>query len=352
MGAPWTPETARTEARRLLGEVAKGVDPLGERVKVREAETVAELCDAYLADAEAGRLLTRRGVSKKASTLATDRGRVERHVKPLLGHLKVAAVTREDIDAFLHAVAEGRTATRVKTDKKRGLANVRGGRGTASRTLGLVGAVFSYAIKKRMRADNPVRGVTRFADQQRDRRFSNDEYRRLGEACAKAEAANIWPPAIAAVRFLAVTGWRRGEVLGLKWSEVDLERRTATLADTKAGKSLRPLSQAACDMLRAIPQTRALIFPATRGDGPIGGFQKFWSNIAALVSLPNDLTPHTLRHSFASEAGDLEYSDSTIAALIGHKQGSITSKYTHRADAVLLAAADEVAAHIFGLIHT
>ena len=74
-GAPWTPDTARKEAQRLLGEVAKGADPAAEKQAKRKAETVAELCDAYWADAEAGRLMTRRRAPKKASTLATDKGR-------------------------------------------------------------------------------------------------------------------------------------------------------------------------------------------------------------------------------------------------------------------------------------
>jgi integrase len=60
-------------------------------------------------------------------------------------------------------------------------------------------------------------------------------------------------------------------------------------------------------------------------------------------SLPADVTPHVLRHSFASLAGDLGYSEPTIAALIGHKGHTVTSRYVHAADAVLLAAADAIA---------
>ncbi len=344
-GAPWTPDTARNEARRLLGEVASGEDPAGDKAAKRRAATVAELCDLYLADAEAGRLLTRRGESKKESTLATDRGRIERHIKPLLGALKVAAVTRDDIDCFLHDVAAGKTTARIKTGKPRGVANVRGGRGTASRTTGLLGAIFTYAVRARMRPDNPVHGVTRFADGRRERRLSSEEFAALGAALAKAEG-DIWPPAIVAARFLALTGWRRGEVLGLTWAAIDLERRTATLADTKTGRSVRPLSIAACDLLRRLPRTGALVFSATRGDGPMNGFPKFWARITAPGALPADVTPHTLRHSFASIAGDLGFSESTIAALIGHKGQSITSRYVHAADAVLLAAADAVAERI------
>jgi hypothetical protein len=58
--------------------------------------------------------------------------------------------------------------------------------------------------------------------------------------------------------------------------------------------------------------------------------------------LPPDITPHVLRHSFASLAADLGYSEPTIASRIGHKKHSITSRYVHSADAVLLAAADAV----------
>jgi integrase len=352
-GAPWTPDAARDEARRLLGEVVEGADPSAVKQTKRRAAIVAELCDLYLADIEAGRTLTRQRKAKKASTLVTDRGRIERHIKPLLGRHKVAAVTREDVEAFMHDVAAGKTAARIKTEKNRGLAHVRGGKGTASRTVGLLGAIFTYAVRHRMRSDNPVHGVMRFADGKRERRLTDEEYKGLGRALQAAEAANIWPAAIAAIRFLALTGWRSGEVLGLRCDEVDLGRRTAMLPDTKAGRSMRPMSSVACDALRnlrGLPD-RGLVFPPTRGAGRMAGFPKLWARIAKLGQLTPDVTPHTLRHSFASLASDLGYSEPTIAALIGHKGHSITSRYVHAADAVLLAAADVIAertAHLMG----
>jgi integrase len=75
----------------------------------------------------------------------------------------------------------------------------------------------------------------------------------------------------------------------------------------------------------------------------MNGFRKLWDRIAKLGGLPADVTPHVLRHSFSSLAGDLGYSEPTIAALVGHKRHSTTSRYIHAADAVLLAAADAVA---------
>jgi integrase len=344
-GAPWTPDMARAEACRILSEVTKGNDPAGQKQEARKAETVAGLCDAYLEAAEAGRILTRRKAAKKASTLAIDKGRIERHIKPLLGNLKVASVTRADIERFRDAVTEGATAARIKTGKH-GLARVAGGRGTATRTMGLLGAIFSFAVRRGLRSDNPVRGVERHADGQRQRRLTAEEYAALGGA-VRSMPATAWPIAIAATRFLALAGWRRGEMLSLKWSEVDLATRTARLTDTKTGGSLRPLSHAACDVLRSLPRLGDLVFPASTGEAkPMRGFPKIWARIAAKASLPPDVTPHVLRHSFASIAVDLGFSELTIAALLGHRKATVTSKYAHHADAVLLQAADAVANRI------
>jgi len=359
-GAPWTPETAREEARRLLGEVAGGADPAAAKQAKRSAATVTELCDLYLADADAGRLLTRRGGTKKPSTISTDRSRISAHIKPILGKMKVPAVTREDVEAFMHKVAEGTTKARVPTGRKGGMSIVRGGKGASSRTIGLLGAIFTYAVRKRLRPDNPVHGVVRHADGRRERRLTDAEYAALGAGLEKApeprpratpmkrgapERAGLWPAALAAARFLALTGWRRGEALTLRWEHLDLDRRTARLPDTKTGPSIRPLSYAACDVLRSLTrgEPNALVFPPSRGDGIMSGFTSLFQRISKAGGLPQDVTPHVLRHSFASLAGDLGYSETTIAALVGHKGQSITSRYVHAADAVLLAAADAVA---------
>jgi integrase len=344
-GSPWTPETARDKARELLGEVVKGADPAGAKHAARKATTVSELCDAYFADAEIGRVLTRSKEPKKPSTLAIDKGRIERHIKPLLGSLAVAAVTRDDVDRFLHDVAEGRTASKTKTAKKRGLARVTGGRTAATRAVGLLGAIFTYAVRRRLRPENPVHGIERFADRKRERRLNDDEYAALGVALRQGEAEGIWPAALAVARFLALTGWRSGEALGLRWSDIDLPRRTAVLADTKTGRSVRPLAHAACDVLKTLPRGgNDRVFPASRGGAEtVLHFKKYWPRLVKLGDLRAGITPHVLRHSLTSLAADLGYSEPTIAALVGHKGRSITSRYVHSADAVLLAAADAVA---------
>jgi integrase len=160
-----------------------------------------------------------------------------------------------------------------------------------------------------------------------------------------------WPIAVAAMRFLALTGWRRGEMLTLKRTEAELVTRTARLLDTKTGSSLRPLSHTACEVLRALPRFGELVFPASVGaDKVMRCFHKVWLCVAKRAALGADVTPHVLRHSFASIAADLEFSELTIAALIGHRKASVTSRYAHHADAVLLQAADAVSDRVAKLM--
>jgi len=114
------------------------------------------------------------------------------------------------------------------------------------------------------------------------------------------------------------------------------------------GLSVMPLSQAAYGVLvsQRPGKPETLVFPATRSDGVMGGFPWLFSRIVKMGGLQADVSPHVLRHSFASLAADLGYSEPTIGALIGHQGRSMTSRYVHAADALLLAAADAVAAHV------
>ncbi len=352
-GSLWTADTARAEALRLLGEVARGGDPLADRRARRAAGamSVADLCDRYLADTEAGRLLTRHRQIKKPSTLRTDHSRVEAHIRPLLGAVPVAAVTREDVERVMGQIVEGRTSRRVKLRRRHALSNVRGGRGAASRTIGLLGAIMAYAVRLGLRADNPVHGVVRPADGRRERRLRVEEYAALGDGLLTAEDdAEIWAPGLVAIRFMILTGWRRGEVLGLRWRDIDLARRTARLPDTKTGTSTRPLAEAVCTILRGMP-VGEMVFPAPGGDVPMAGFRRAWTRVVhRIAGLPPDITPHVLRHSYASLAADLGLADATIAALLGHRGHSITRRYIHSADAALLTAADAVAGETVGLL--
>jgi len=356
-----TPDEARKMAKEKLAAVAKGNDPAEVRTEQRKAMTVKELCDSYLNAAEKGLILGKGGRAKKQSTLYTDKGRIERHILPLLGKKKVRDLTLPDITRFMRDVAKGETAADIKTGL-RGRAIVRGGTGAAARTVGLLGGILSFAVSEGVIATNPARGVKRPRDQRREVRLTLEQYKTLGKALDKAREEGVIATAIDAFRLLALTGCRRGEIENLRWEEVDLAGHCLRLSDSKEGKSIRPLGNAAVDLLKRLSKAKEKkesgakanphVLPGHAHDKSFSGLPKAWVRIMEKAEkgekgeLPAELTPHGLRHAFASIASDLGYTEPTIAALIGHAAGSVTSRYIHHLDAALLSAADRVATHI------
>jgi len=346
-----TPDEAREIAKDHLREVTKGHDPAEKRAADRDAKTVKELCLDYLDQCRKGLLLTRRGQTKKASTLYTDEGRINRHIIPLLGNRTVKDLTTADVRGFVRDVTAGKTAVDVKT-KRRGRAIVEGGKGTAARTLGLLGAILSYAVDEQYRSDNPARGVVKAKDGKRRVRLEGEGYKALGDKITALEAEGVRWQAIAIARLIALTGRRRGELEMLRHTEVDVVGRALRLGDTKAGESIRPIGRVALAVLSdAIERSgeSEFVFPSTRGKaGWYQGLPRVWRDgIAAAVP---GVTPHGLRHSFASHADDLGFSDPTIKALLGHARSGVTAGYIHKLDAALLAAADQLSQHISHLM--
>lgn len=353
---------ARELAKVRLGEIIEGADPAAAKSAYRAAMTVAELCDAYLEAADQGLIIGKRGAAKKASTLATDRGRIERHIKPLLGATKAMDVTTADIERFKNAVAIGKTASIAKT-KLRGRAVVTGGKGTATRTLGLLGGVFSWGRAQGIVTGNPVIGIKRFAGRQRKVIMTPDQYRALGDALAALEAKRTVNGherhhglGLAAIRFLALTGGRRGDAVALRWDWVDAANATLRLGDSKTGESIRPIGRAALELLSGLPRVSDHVFAAGPGLEGYQGLPKLWKLVNAAArpqGLPADsagpldgITLHSFRHSFASHADELGCSMPTIASLLGQKLGGVTGGYIRKADKPLVASADRVTGFI------
>jgi integrase len=317
-GAPWTPEMARNEARRLLGLVEGGADPAAAKIARKEAPTVADLADRFLAEhAEAKR---------KASTLAEYRRLVVRLVLPALGKRKVADVTRADIAKFQH---DNRAAPYQ-----------------ANLVLAILSKMFSLAEVWGLRPDgsNPCRHVERFPERKRERMLSPAELARLGDALASFEGS---PYAVAAVKLLVFTGARVGEVLGLRWDWIDFERGEARLPDSKSGaKTLHlppPALAVLADVLRLDGNPYVIV--GQRPGAPITNLQKAWEVIRAAAGL-DDVRLHDLRHAFASVAASSGMGLPIIGKMLGHTQAATTARYAHLASDPVKAAAAAVAGKI------
>src|SRR5258708_1144258 len=150
---------------------------------------------------------------------------------------------------------------------------------------------------------------------------------------------------------IARTGCRGSEMIGLKWTEVDCEASYLRLEGSKGGESIGSKGLPGVEYLerRRTDDVGTNVFPGQGEDNAFGSFPSHWKHLFEDSPL-SDVTPHVLRHSFASIANDLGFTEVTIAALVGHAKGSVTSKYIHTLDTALIMAADTISGYIQGLL--
>ncbi|MBO4169699.1 tyrosine-type recombinase/integrase [Cereibacter azotoformans] len=341
-----TPDEARKQARIKLGEVAAGEDPQEEKLTRRKSITLAELCDDYLKAADKGLILGKGGRSKKASTLVTDRGRIARHIKPLLGRKLVIDITRADVAGLVRDVIAGKTAVKGKSDKLRGTINVRGGKGTAARTAGLLGGIFSYAVDRGIIETNPTSGVKTPADNVRHRRFSDDELVSLGKVIREADD-QYWQT-VAFAKLTCLTGWRKSEIEALRWDALDLAHATATLDDSKEGRSLRPLGAPVVKLLSSLDRRGDFVLPTLRQGEHYGGGYAAFKRLCDRAGI-TDVSPHTARRTVVTLAQErLGIAEAVAGAVVGHRKSfTVTGRnYTSFAAPFLVEAATAISSEI------
>jgi integrase len=330
-GAPWTPDTARSEALRLLGSIASNEaprDPSAERSFIKAQPTFAEFTEQYLTQyAEA---------HKKPRTVAEDRRNLYLHALPQLGHLRVCDITRSD-------------AARFHASRRKFPAN-------ANRCLATLSHMMTIAETWGLRPEdsNPCRKIKRYAEFARERSLSPTEMKRLGEALVEAQAdpdtAEDWR-AIACFKLLLFTGARLSEILTLRWEWINWEHGFARLPDSKTGRKNLLLPPPALSLLMSLPtkNARGYALPGMRIDSHFIGIQKPWQRLRKKAGL-EDVRLHDLRHAFASvavSAGDSLY---TVGAILGHRQPMTTQRYAHLSADPIRAVADKTAIRIAALL--
>ena len=273
---------------------------------------------------------------RKASTAAWMRDALERIVKPVLGSMKLDAVTQQAA-ARLHSSMSDRPVQ-------------------ANRTLAIISALYSWAGKSGYAAEgyNPARGVEKFPEKGRERFLTSEELSRLGDALRDAETVGLPyavdetkpgakhaadpskrrtkldPFAVAAIRLLILTGARLREILHAKWGEVDFERGVIFLPDSKTGKKPIYLSAPALGVMAGLPRIAGnpYIIAGAKDGAPRADLKKPWAAITKAAALAG-VRLHDLRHSFASVGAGASLGLPNIGKLLGHSQPATTARYAH-----------------------
>lgn len=337
-------DEARELGRQKLAEVSKGEDPSAQRHAARAGMTVSEICDWYLDEARAGRLVGRNRRPIKPSTLDSDEGRIKVHIKPLIGAQSVKGLTLADVEKLQADIVMGR---KLAHEKRRGRGGqTRGGPGVAGRTISTLRSLLGHAKRHGLLETNPALGARVIAAEKQVRRLSRDELAQLGRTMAAMEREREHPTALAAIRAILLTGFRRKEVLGLHREWLHAKEHCIRFPDTKTGGQVRIIGQAAIDLLEAQPirEESPFLFPADWGDGHFIGIRRVLDRVCARAKL-DGVTPHVLRHTFASIAAELGFTEMTIAGLLGHASRGVTQRYVHLGSA-LVPAADRIAEEI------
>jgi integrase len=334
----WTVETARREAKALLGQVASGIDPADEKKRDAATLSIGDACDLYLEEGLA---------TAKDSSIRQARSNIENHIKPLVGKHLLATFTRGDVQQLLRDVAAGKSA---KTTKKgpRSKSRVRGGKGTANRVINTLSATFTYMIDEKLRADNPAIGVKKYPGKKLERFLSPAELHRLGGVLAAAASLGVESKyAIAAIRMLILTGCRKNEILTLRWDWIDRFHKCLRLPDSKTGAKVVHLGAPALRLIDSLaPRTgNPYVFPGRTEGTHVTDLQSVWTRVRKSAEL-EDVRIHDLRHSFASVGANNGDSLLIIGALLGHRSSKTTERYAHLADHPVKSAADRIADRI------
>ncbi len=338
-GSPWTPETARDEAKRILGIASSGIDPKAEMRQAREDEaenalTVAHTIDRYLSEGPIDK------PDKRASSWNNDRGYLNNHARVLLGNHKIADLQPTDISNFQNDVLNGKSAAKARkklNGKKRRIA---GGNGAAVHAVRSLSACLGWAVSRDLLSDNPCNKINKLQDGVRERYLSSDEATRLFAAIDDLlEEGAITQQSVDCLTVISFSAARASEILGMRWSEVDFDRRLLILPPLrhKTGGMNKPKALPLVTSISEILQRRyddpdkddIFVFPSSQSrTGHQMTVKHAFAKIVKRAELA-DFRVHDYRNAYASFAINAGQSLKTIGENLGHKKASTTERYAH-----------------------
>jgi integrase len=321
-----TPAKAFERASDLHARVRLGGDPLAEKqaTKAERALHFKVVADQYLA--------RQKKELRPSSYLEVER-HLLKHAKPLHG-MAIATLDKRNVAARLNDIANTSGAV------------------AANRTRSTLSAMLSWAMKEGLAENNPIANTNKRAEQDRDRVLIDAELATIWNALDDGHFGSI-------VKLLMLTGQRRGEIAGLRWSEIDFQKGVISLPAerTKNGRAhLVPMSAAVSDILRGHPKVegRDLIFGT--GAGPFSGWSKAKLELDESIGerIGEGWVLHDLRRTCATRMADLGVLPHVVEAVLNHvsgHKGGIAGIYNRATYAVEKAQALALwATHITALV--
>ena len=320
------------EVRRLAAEVQLRVragesDPLRNGRDLRTEPTVAQGVERYFSVYAPSQIRINNLTER---TVRDYRKQALRHIVPVLGELRISDVTRQDVER-LAASMEGSPVQR-------------------NRVLALLSRLFNLFERWELRPQhtNPARGIERSREEERDRVLSAEEIGSLSRALNLVQENSL--TLAAAIRFTAITGLRIGEVLAIRWADVDFRNGRLVLPKTKTGRRTHDLPAPALEVLRELPRLND--WPFTMGRGAPMTYKTVRKGFARLCAEAGleDLRIHDLRRTVMTMAARSGVGTHALRDLLGHKSTAMADRYIRSLGVPVREAREQVGAEVVALM--